>query len=162
MPITNWIFDLDYTLYNFDDRQPFNYNKLEYNPVLIEKLKKLNGRKILFTNGTLVHTLECIKRMKLEGIFHKVCCRELCGLKPYLFSFKKMMIHAGIKKGEQCIFFEDNLENLQHSKIFGWTTVFLPQEYEYDYFRERVGDYDYVNFMCEGIIAALDYFLESE
>ena len=105
--------------------------------------------------------MECIKRMKLQGIFHKVCCRELCGLKPNLNSFREMIRYSGIKPDEQCIFFEDNIENLEHSKMLGWSTVFLPQEYKYDYYRERMEQLNGIDYVCEGIIAALDYFLES-
>ena len=82
----NWIFDLDYTLYQQRNNR-FNYNRLFHSNELNNKLKMLYGRKILFTNGNLMHTLRCIKIMKLEGIFHKVLCRELTGFKPDINSY---------------------------------------------------------------------------
>ena len=48
----NWIFDLDFTLYQIEkDKLEFNYDDLYYNANLISNLKKIKGRKILFTNA---------------------------------------------------------------------------------------------------------------
>ena len=84
----NWIFDLDFTLYQIDKpRIEFTYDDLNYNPRLISNLQKIDGKRILFTNANLMHTLACIRILKLEKVFHKVSCRELSGLKPYVNSY---------------------------------------------------------------------------
>ena len=86
--ITNWIFDLDNTLYDYisSEMRGFNYNHLKYESKK-QKLKQLNGKRIIFSNGNLLHVMACIRKMKLEKIFHKVSCRELHGLKPHFFIY---------------------------------------------------------------------------
>ena len=54
---TNWIYDLDFTLYQINSEQDFDYNLLNYNPNLNNNIKSLKGKKVLFTNGNLLHTM---------------------------------------------------------------------------------------------------------
>tara|TARA_B110000261_G_C13034452_1_gene337659 strand:+ start:105 stop:569 length:465 start_codon:yes stop_codon:yes gene_type:complete len=150
----NWIFDLDYTLYQQNNNR-FNYNRLFYSKELNNKLKTLSGRKILFTNGNLMHTLKCIKIMKLERIFHKVLCRELTGFKPDVNSYIKLYHYANVGVNEKCIFFEDTIDNLVEAKRFNWTTVLIGNFH--NNIKEKYKEIDYV---FENINLALDFFLE--
>ena len=150
----NWIFDLDYTLYQ-QQCSRFNYNELSHCIDMNNKIKKLQGKKILFTNGNLLHTLRCIKLMKLEGIFHKVLCREITGFKPDITSYIKLYHQANISIKEPCIFFEDTIENLIQSKRFNWTTVLIGN-YKED-IKQRHPQIDYI---FADINLALDFFLD--
>ena len=42
---TNWIYDLDFTLYQINSEQDFDYNLLNYNPNLNNNIKSLKGKK---------------------------------------------------------------------------------------------------------------------
>ena len=153
--MVNWIFDLDNTLY----QQPynkFNYNKLFHSRILNTKLKALQGKKIMFTNGNLFHSLRCIKIMNLEGIFHKVLCRELTGFKPEVNSYIKLYHYANIGIDEPCIFFEDTVENLVEAKRFKWKTVLIG-----DFNKDILDRYPQIDFLFPNINTALDFFLDT-
>lgn len=151
----NWIFDLDFTLYQIEkEKIEFTYNDLHYNPNLISNLKKIKGRKILFTNANLMHTLACIRKMKLENLFHKISCRELSGLKPYPMSYINLYKICNIKKNDNCIFFEDTIINLVQAKRFGWTTVLITNDLSELQEAETI---DEIDLTFPNIISALNY-----
>ena len=153
---SNWIFDLDFTLYQIDKpKTEFLYSDLIYNPRLISNLQKINGRRILFTNANLMHTLACIRILKLEKIFHKVSCRELSGLKPSVNSYLHLYKICNIKRSDSNIFFEDTIENLIHAKRFGWTTVLISDNLLELQEAESI---DEIDFIFPNIISALIYF----
>ena len=154
----NWIYDLDFTLYDYNGKHnsSFKYDKIIEYPNLKSIIKSLSGRKILFTNGNLLHTLACVKQLKLERTFHKVICRELAGLKPDIHSYLTVLREANIKENETCYFFEDTLENLIAAKHLGWKTVYLdPNPSSLEYVKENYQEIDYT---FKNIIEALEYF----
>lgn len=156
----NWIFDLDNTLYDFIETnyERFNYNNLVYDNEKNNKLKKLKGKKIIFSNGNLLHVMACIRKMKLEKIFHKVSCRELHGLKPHYFSYISLYRIANIQKEDKCFFFDDLIENLVAAKNFGWFTILInPNLNKKDYINNKNIDFYFPN-----INEALDYFLTND
>ena len=160
--ITNWIFDLDNTLYeymyNTNTLKKFDYNNLKYEPNKIQKLKQLKGKRIIFSNGNLLHVMACIRKMKLERVFHKVSCRELHGLKPHHFSYLSLYKIANMNKDDRCIFFDDLIENLVGAKNLGWITVLInPNTKEKDYLHNNNIDFYFPN-----INEALDFFLSNE
>ena len=103
----NWIFDLDYTLYHLDPQATkFDYQHIQYDPNLSEKIKSLPGRKLLFTNANVWHTLKCVKMIQIDKTFHKVCCRELAGLKPDLTSYIYFNSICKVKNEDKSFFFK--------------------------------------------------------
>ena len=148
-----WIFDLDYTLYQQNGTK-FSYNKLYHSKDLNSKINNLNGRKVLFTNGNLYHTLRCIRIMKMEKIFNKILCRELTGFKPDINSYIKLYHLANVPLNEDCIFFEDTIDNLVQAKRFHWTTVLIG-----DFPEDVKNRYEEIDYLFPTIIHALNYFL---
>ena len=61
--------------------------------------------------------MACIRKMKLEKVFHKVSCRELHGLKPHHFSYLSLYKIANMNKNDKCFFFDDLIVNLEVLKI---------------------------------------------
>ena len=151
----NWVFDLDLTLYELNGPF-FSYQNMIKTPNLRENLKRLRGRKILFTNGNLAHSVRSIHHLNLTRVFHKILCRELTGLKPAVNSYIKAYHFTGMKQDEKTIFFEDTVVNLEMAKKFNWITVLIkrdPSQYELN--NKRV-DYHFTN-----ITDALKYFHEN-
>ena len=67
--VLTWIYDLDLTLYSYPGSlENFDYHQMEFDSELKRKIQRLPGKKVLFTNGNLLHTLACIKKMKLQNI----------------------------------------------------------------------------------------------
>ena len=96
----NWVFDLDLTLYEIHGNI-FSYKNIIKPDKLRENLKKLIGRKVMFTNGNLEHSLTCINLLNLKYVFHKVLCRELTGYKPSINSYIKAYHLTGMKQDEK-------------------------------------------------------------
>jgi HAD superfamily hydrolase (TIGR01509 family) len=120
-----WIFDMDDTLYQRDGNS-FSYNMLKRDNELIYLLKKLEGIKILLTNGTHLHTNLVLDKMDLTSVFDLILDRNILGaMKPDPIVFYKVQKWCSIDLNDTCIFFEDSLANLVASSNFGWTLVHI-------------------------------------
>ena len=157
---TNWIYDLDFTLYQLNPEEKFDYSLLNYNPLLNNNLKSLNGKKILFTNGNLLHTLSCIRKMKLENIFHKISCRELTGFKPNINSYMRLFKLANINFNETTYFFEDTIENLLIAKNLGWITILISPNRNIR--RNIKNNFPKIDYVFNDIIEATNFFLNKQ
>lgn len=148
----NWVFDLDLTLYQLNGNV-FNYDKMIFPKNLGKRIKNLPGRKIMFTNGNLEHSVRCINLLNLKRVFHKVLCRELTGFKPSINSYIKAYHYTGMNQTEKTIFFEDTVINLEMSKKFGWITVLIKENpSDYEKYNNRV------DFHFNNIAEALNHF----
>ncbi len=120
-----WIFDMDQTLYNCNNR-PFNYNLLKKDNELINLINKLNGRKILFTNASHIHTNIVLKILGLTSSFDLIVDRDTLGsLKPDLLAFAKLIQWCSITENDTCYFFEDTISNLIMGSLLGWQSVLI-------------------------------------
>lgn len=121
-----WIFDLDNTLYQIPENQDFNYNHVKFDIHLLNILKTLPGRKILFTNGTHDHSKFVLTKMGLQTSFHLIVNRTIMGtIKPDPNAFVKLINWAGITSTDNCLFFEDSIYNIMVAKQFGWKTIYV-------------------------------------
>ena len=145
----NWVFDLDLTLYEIHGNI-FSYKNIIKPDNLRENLKKLIGRKVMFTNGNLEHSLTCINLLNLKYVFHKVLCRELTGYKPSINSYIKAYHLTGMKQDEKTFFFEDTVVNLEMAKKFNWITVLI---------NPNSHIHEDIDFWFPNIYIALNYFL---
>lgn len=153
----NWIFDLDYTLYQYHHKSDkFDYSKLIGDPNLKEKIKMLPGKKYLYTNANLWHTFECVKKLGIERTFHKISCRELSDFKPRKKSFQLFIKLVGILPSDICFFFEDNLNNLITGKKYGWITVYIG--YDTNNLEFAAQNPEIIDYVFENISQALQYF----
>ena len=148
----NWIFDLDLTLYELNGRV-FSYQNIRKSPNLRNNIAILPGRKILFTNGNLQHSIACVNILGLKKLFHKVLCRELTGFKPSINSYIKTYHYTGMKQGDTTIFFEDTVINLEMAKKFNWITVLIKRNATL-----REINNSRVDFHFKDIESALKYF----
>ena len=150
----NWVFDLDLTLYELKGGE-FSYQNIIKPIGLRDKIGKLPGRKIMFTNGNLQHSIACINLLSLRKTFHKVLCRELTGFKPSINSYIKAYHFSDMKQDEKTFFFEDTVINLEMAKKFNWITVLIkrnPSTYEKNCKR--------VDYIFPDITTALNFFLK--
>ena len=119
-----WIFDMDETLYQSKGR--FNYNNLRVDNELISLIKKLNGLKILFTNGTHQHTNIVLDKIGLVSCFDLILDRNVLNvMKPNPEAFLKLIKWCSITKNDTCYYFEDSLTNLIIGSSLGWQTILI-------------------------------------
>jgi putative hydrolase of the HAD superfamily len=119
-----WIFDMDETLYQSNGK--FNYNFLKPNNELISLIKKLNGLKILFTNGTHQHANIVLDKMCLVSCFDLILDRNILNvLKPNPHAFLKLIKWCSITKNDTCYYFEDSIPNLIVGSSLGWQTILI-------------------------------------
>ena len=119
-----WIFDMDETLYQSKGR--FNYNNLRPDNELISLMKKLNGLKILFTNGTHQHANIVLDKIGLVSCFDLILDRNTLNvMKPNPEAFLKLIKFCSITKNDTCYYFEDSLTNLIVGSSLGWQTILI-------------------------------------
>lgn len=146
-----WVFDIDNTLYQID-RSMFKYELLSKDSKLKEKINSLPSKKIVFTNATMFHAYICLQRIEIIKCFNSIIHREnINDMKPNPSAFKKMMLINNISLQDQCVFFDDNLQNLIIAKLFGWKTVYI---------NKKIISHKSIDYSFSNIHIALDYFLK--
>ncbi len=119
-----WIFDMDETLYRMNGS--FKYESLKPDQELFNLIKKLNGLKILFTNGTHQHTNIVLQKLGLISLFDLILDRNILqGLKPDPRVFLKLIKWCSITPNDKCFFFEDSIHNLIVGYSLGWQTILI-------------------------------------
>lgn len=131
--MTNYIFDLDYTLYDSHDVDVTNtkifYNSFKDKKFLNKLLKNLNGNKYIFSNGNKAHVDYVVKKMNFKDIFVDIAnSDEFEMLKPNTEAYDYVIDKFNIKNNEVTYFFEDTLENLKTAKEYGWKTILIDEE----------------------------------
>lgn len=95
-------------------------------PALRLGLKRLEGPRLVFTNGSTAHAHRVMERLGLTDLFDGVFALEDADLipKPDPRTFEKMLAKFGIDATTAC-FFEDTPKNLAPAKAIGMTTVLI-------------------------------------
>ena len=95
-------------------------------PRLRHVLKKLLGRKLVFSNAPQHYAHEVLKLLRIADMFDDVMAIEQTRFrpKPDVFGFMRLMKRHGVKAA-QCVMVEDSLENLYAAKKLGMRTVWL-------------------------------------
>ena len=92
-------------------------------------LKKLRGKKIVFTNAPLHYAIAIIKSLNIEKYFSAIYSIESTKYnpKPSLIAFRKILRHLG-KKAYQCTMVEDDLANLKTAYKIGMKTILVSRQ----------------------------------
>ena len=115
---------MDETLYQ--SKGKFNYNSLKPDIELISLMKKLNGLKILFTNGTHHHANVVLDKIGLVSCFDLILDRNILNvLKPNPEAFLKLIKWCSITPNDTCYYFEDSITNLIIGSSLGWQTILI-------------------------------------
>lgn len=121
--MTNWVFDLDNTIYNTNN---IIYSKISVDSYLRCLINNLSGKKYIFTNATLIHAEVVLKQLGIIDLFDSIIDRiALDSLKPNIKAFRNFVKLSQINTNIKTVFFEDNKNNLIASKNFGWLTVLI-------------------------------------
>ena len=111
-------------------------HKLDYSIVgpnhkLNEELKKLQGRKIIYTNANMQHALDVLERIELSNFFDEIYDIKMANYipKPELAPYKQMIAQFDIETKSSAMF-DDIAKNLVPAKTVGFTSVWIDAGYE--------------------------------
>jgi putative hydrolase of the HAD superfamily len=95
-------------------------------PRLRHALKKLPGRKLVFTNAPEQYAREVLKILRVDDLFDNVFAIEHTGFqpKPQMAGFVRLLNKHHLNPA-RCIMVEDSAENLQTAKLLGMRTVWV-------------------------------------
>jgi putative hydrolase of the HAD superfamily len=99
---------------------------LAHDPVLLEALERLPGRRLIFTNADDIHAQRVLEHLGLGHLFDDVFHIGSAGYepKPSLAAFARMNEAHAINPATTC-FFEDSERNLAPAHDLGMTTVLV-------------------------------------
>ena len=111
-------------------------HKLDYSIVgpnhkLNEELKKLQGRKIIYTNANMQHALDVLERIELSNFFDEIYDIKMANYipKPELAPYEQMIGQFDIETKSSAMF-DDIAKNLVPAKTVGFTSVWIDAGYE--------------------------------
>ena len=111
-------------------------HKLDYSIVgpnhkLNEELKKIQGRKIIYTNANMQHALNVLERIELSNFFDEIYDIKMANYipKPELAPYKQMIAQFDIETKSSAMF-DDIAKNLVPAKNVGFTSVWIDAGYE--------------------------------
>lgn len=95
-------------------------------PCLHGALRRLPGRKIVFSNSPLHYARAVVKLLRIDGLVDDVFSIEHTRFrpKPDVAGFRRLLRRHGLKAA-QCVMVEDSPENLATAKRLGMRTVLV-------------------------------------
>ncbi len=114
-----------------------DHSPLEPNPALGEALKKLQGRKLILTNGTRKHADAVMKKLAVHEHFEDIFDIVAAELepKPSAVTYERFLAQHKIDAAKAAMF-EDLARNLETPHALGMTTVLVVPEGTREVFRE--------------------------
>ena len=120
--------DPDYFL---DEVHRLDYSIVSSNEILNQELKKLEGRKIIYTNANKKHTIDVLERIGLSNFFDEIFDIKMANYipKPELKPYEQIINLFNIKP-ETAAMFDDIAKNLVPAKKVKFTSVWIDAGYE--------------------------------
>ena len=122
---------------------------LDQNKDLEEEIKKLDGKKIIFTNGSRAHALNVTKRIGIDKLFDGIFDIRDCEFipKPSKEPYKKLVENYKIEP-QYCIFFEDIARNLKPAYELGMKTVWIKND---EPWAAKYSDSEFINYKTDNL-----------
>tara|TARA_B100000963_G_C22604017_1_gene661568 strand:- start:255 stop:920 length:666 start_codon:yes stop_codon:yes gene_type:complete len=124
-------------------------NFLKKDENLKAEIKKLGGKKIIFTNGSKAHALNVTKRIGISELFDGIFDIRDCEFipKPSVEPYKKLVEDYKIEP-EYCIFFEDIARNLKPAYELGMKTVWIIND---EPWASKFSDAEFINYRAKNL-----------
>ena len=122
---------------------------LEKDLKLDEELKKLDGKKIIFTNGSKKHALNVTRRIGIDQHFDDIfdIIDSNFVPKPAMEPYKKLVKKHKIDPN-LCVFVEDIARNLKPAYEMGMTTVWIENE---EPWAKEFSDANFISFKTNNL-----------
>ena len=126
-----------------------NIDFLQKDPKLEKEIEKLNGKKIIFTNGSKKHALNVTKRIGINQLFDDIFDIVDCNFipKPSIEPYKKLVEKHKIDP-KLCVFVEDIARNLKPAYEMGMKTVWIENE---EPWASKFSDSSFVNYRTNNL-----------
>ncbi|MDA0968498.1 MAG: pyrimidine 5'-nucleotidase [Proteobacteria bacterium] len=108
-----------------------DYSIVGPNHKLNIELKKLEGRKIIYTNANMQHAIDVLERIELSNFFDEIYDIKMANYipKPELAPYEQLIKQFNIQT-ESTAMFDDIAKNLVPAKKVGITSVWIDAGYE--------------------------------
>ena len=137
-----------------------DFSELNEDVTLKTLLRKIKGKKSIYTNATFKHAKNILKSMgifqEFEIIFDIKDANYIAKPDPKSYHIMKKKLNLNDKNISKSIFFEDTAKNLKPAKELGMSTVWIENDFnrkEADNLRE------YINFTGSDIKSILSNML---
>jgi len=116
---------------------------------LANEIKKLNGKKIIFTNGSRKHALNVTKRIGIDQYFDDIfdIVDSEFVPKPAIEPYKKLVKKHKIDP-KLCVFIEDIARNLKPAYEMGMKTIWIENE---EPWAKKFSDSDFINYRTDNL-----------
>ena len=124
----NYGVDPDYFL---EEVHKLDYSIVSYNEKLNYELKKLKGKKIIYTNANMQHTLSVLERIKLSNFFDAIFDIKMANYipKPQIGPYEQIIKDFDLNPSTSAMF-DDIAKNLVPAKKVGFTSIWIDAGYE--------------------------------
>ena len=124
-----------------------DFGIIKHNKKLNNLIKKIPGKKIIFTNADTVYVKKVLKQLRLINEFDDIFDIEKAGYKPKpdLNTYKKLIKFYSLKVDET-ILFDDIPKNLLSAAQLGITTVHIYNKYLDKELNGRSKKIDYITY----------------
>ena len=122
---------------------------LDKDKYLEDEIKKLDGKKIIFTNGSRAHAINVTKRIGIDKLFDGIFDIRDCEFipKPSKEPYRKLVENYKIEP-QYCIFFEDIARNLKPAYELGMKTVWIKND---EPWAAKYSDSDFINYKTDNL-----------
>ena len=126
-----------------------NIDFLQKDPVLAEEIKKLEGLKIIFTNGSRKHALNVTKKLGIDDLFDDIFDIVDCDFipKPLVEPYKKLVKKHKIDP-KLCVLVEDIARNLKPAYEMGMKTVWIEND---EPWACKFSDKEFINYKTNNL-----------
>ena len=126
-----------------------NLDFLQKDEFLKDQINRLNGKKIIFTNGSKAHAANVTKRIGIDKLFDGVFDIVDSDFypKPSIEPYKKIIENYNIEP-EYCIFFEDIARNLKPAHELGMKTVWIKNK---EPWAAKYSNEEFINYRTDNL-----------
>ena len=126
-----------------------NLDFLKKDEFLESQISKLNGKKIIFTNGSKAHAANVTGRIGIDKLFDGVFDIVDSDFypKPSIEPYKQIIENYKIEP-EYCIFFEDIARNLKPAHELGMKTVWIEND---EPWAAKYSDSEFINYKTKNL-----------
>ena len=126
-----------------------NIDFLQKNPGLAKEIEKLEGKKIIFTNGSRKHAINVTRRIGIDQYFDDIFDIVNANFipKPFIEPYKKLVEKHKIDP-KLCVLVEDIARNLKPAYEMGMKTIWIENN---EPWAKEFSDSNFVNYKTNNL-----------